>query len=112
VATWGVAFRKVIPPTTFYDADGDLIFMTVKRENNLPLTAWFTSTFNSTTGQLVLQGVPGSADIGSIRFRIFASDGAVADAAFITLTISVTGTLAFVHCGRCVPLLLLILWLH
>jgi hypothetical protein len=93
----GVPFRKVIPASTFFDADGDLIVLTPKEETNLPLVAWFTAIFDATTGALVLSGTPTAADIGSRRFRVFARDQTAPDLAFTTVTVTTVGALAALY---------------
>jgi hypothetical protein len=87
----GVPFLRVVPASTFFDADGDPVVMTAKEETNGPLSAWFTAAFNAATGHLTLSGTPSVQDIGSRRFRVFARDSTAPDAAFVTMTITTAG---------------------
>lgn len=95
----GIPWRVVIPPSTFRVVSGGQLLMTLREENTLPLVAWWSWYYNTTSSELVMYGAPGLSDIGSHTFRLYAGNSLTPLATFITLTVFSQSTHACVMFG-------------
>jgi Ca2+-binding RTX toxin-like protein len=80
-----------IPANVFADVDaGDTLLYALEREDGSPLPGWLS--FDPVTA--TLSGMPGNAEVGSLRLRVFATDssGATADAVFDLIIDNVNDT--------------------